>query len=139
MFFFLIFFYFSPLIVARIPTQSFLDHLSSTFHFQLLTFFWSTLEVHIKLNLGLFLNPHKKKMGLYPNPNRMRDWDMNEGMNQPIKRIGFSLQPKTPQIRKRGEKMKNTWSGYNYLHDYCSLYPENERSLFLKCKKKPLI
>ena len=34
--------------------------------------------------LGLFLNPHKKKMGLYPNPNRTINWDMNEGMNQPI-------------------------------------------------------
>ena len=35
--------------------------------------FWSTLGVRTKLNLGLFLNPHKKKIGMYPNPNRMRD------------------------------------------------------------------
>ena len=45
-------------------------------------------------------------MGLYPNPNRMRDWDMNEGMNQPIKRIGFSLQPKTPKLGKKGRKWR---------------------------------
>ena len=52
--------------------QSFLDHLTSTFHFQLLTFFfWSTLGVHTKLNLDLFLNPYKKKLSFYPNPNRL--------------------------------------------------------------------
>ena len=45
-------------------------------------------------------------MGLYPNPNRMRDWDMNEGMNQPIKRIGFSLQPKTLKLGKEKRKWR---------------------------------
>ena len=59
--------------------QSFLDHLTSTFHFQLLTFFRSTLGVHTKLDLDLFLNPHKKKMSFYPNPNwlEIERW-MNE-------------------------------------------------------------
>ena len=53
--------------------QSFLDHLTSTFHFQLFTFlFRSTLGIHIKLDLGLFLNPYKKKMGFYTNPTRFK-------------------------------------------------------------------
>ena len=53
--------------------QSFLNHLTNTFHFQLLTFFFqSTLGVHIKLNLGLFLNPHKKKICFYTNLNRFK-------------------------------------------------------------------
>ena len=40
--------------------QSFLSHLTDTFQFQLLTFiFRSTLVVHTKLDLGLFLNLHK--------------------------------------------------------------------------------
>ena len=46
--------------------QSFSDHLTSTFHFQLLTFFfWSTLGVHTKLDLDLFLNSHMTKLGFY--------------------------------------------------------------------------
>ena len=53
--------------------QSFLDHLTSTFHFQLFTFlFRSTLGIHIKLDLGLFLNPYKKKMSFYTNPTRFK-------------------------------------------------------------------
>ena len=47
--------------------QSFPNHLTSNFHFQILTFFfWSTLGVHTNLNLNLFLNLHKKKMGFHP-------------------------------------------------------------------------
>ena len=43
--------------------RSFSDHLTSTLYFQLLTFFFrNTLGVYTKLDLGLFLNPHKKKL-----------------------------------------------------------------------------
>lgn len=53
--------------------QSFLDHLTSTFHIYLFTFlFQSTLGIHTKLDLGLFLNPHKEKMGFYTNPTRFK-------------------------------------------------------------------
>ena len=66
--------------------QSFPNHLTSTFHFQLLTFFRSTLEVHTKLDLSLFLNPHKKKMRFYTNPNRfkieMNEWRINPFLSQ---------------------------------------------------------
>ena len=106
--------------------QSFPNHLTSMFHFQLLTFFFrSTLGVHTKLDLGIFLNPHKKKMGFCTNPNSMRDWDMNEGMNQPIycsrksiensfeniKRSGFSLQSKTPnwENKMRRWRTQGVW------------------------------
>ena len=51
--------------------QSLLNNLTSTFHFQVLIFFWNTLGVHTKLDLDLFFNPHKKKLSFYPNPNRL--------------------------------------------------------------------
>ena len=79
--------------------QSFSNHLTSTFHFQLLTFFFqSTLGVHIKLNLRLFLNPHKKKICIYTNPNRfeIERW-MNEESShsfsrKSIKKFGWKLE-----------------------------------------------
>ena len=46
--------------------QSFPEYLTSTFIFSFSC--WSTLGVRTKLNLGLFLNPHKKKMGLTKSP-----------------------------------------------------------------------
>ena len=89
--------------------QSFSSHLTNTFQFQLLTFFfWNTPGVHTKLNGGLFLNLHKKKMGFYPNSivSKLRDERMK---NQPIffsrkfiennlennRKVGFSWQPNT--------------------------------------------
>ena len=70
--------------------QSFSDHLTSTFHFQLLTFFfWNTLGVHTKLDLDLFLNPHKKKLSFYPNPNRLEieKWMKKESTHFFLKNI----------------------------------------------------
>ena len=73
--------------------QSFSDHLTSTFPFQFLTFFFrSTLRVHNKLDLSLFLNPYKKKMGFCIKP-REREMNVLE-----IKPCSFS---KNPFLKKK--------------------------------------
>ena len=53
------------------------------FHFQFHTFFlWSTLGIFTKFDLDIFFNPHKKKMGFHPSPNRLKieRW-MNKRIN----------------------------------------------------------
>ena len=83
----------------KILLSSNLPILTNTFHFQLLTFFFqSTLGVHIKFNLGFFLNSHKKNICFYTNPNRFKIeiW-MNEESShsfsrKSIKNFGWKLE-----------------------------------------------
>ena len=77
--------------------------LNQYLHFQLLTFFFqSTLGVCIKLDLDLFLNSHKKKMGFCTKP---REWEMDVSKINPY---SFSENP----LKKKSSF--KTWMGFSW-------------------------
>ena len=134
--------------------QSFSDHLTNTFTF---SFTHSSFGAHLEsapssMSASSWIHTRRKWVYTQTQIEREIEIWMKEWINpfiaqenplktslENIKRIGFYLQLKTPKLRKEMRKSKYTWSGCNYLHGCCSLYLENEISLYLKCKKKPLI